>query len=288
MSTQFAHASGRPVVAVQHHHAHIASCMAENQVRGPALGIAWDGSGFGPDGTVWGGEFLRVDDAGYARVAHLRTFRLPGGERAVREPRRVGFALLFEIFGEEAFALDLPCVRALSARECATLSTMLKEGVNSPLTSSAGRLFDAFAALLGLRQIARFEGQAAMELEAAATGVDEDQAYPFAVREAGGLLVLDWEPAVRALLADRLLPVARAAARFHNTLVEMGVEVARRVGEPKVILSGGCFQNRYLTERFISRLQVSGCEPYWQQRVPPNDGGIALGQLVVAARAGRD
>jgi hydrogenase maturation protein HypF len=287
MSTQFARSAGAATVSVQHHYAHVLSCMAENHLRAPVLGIAWDGSGFGPDETVWGGEFLRVDDTGYQRVAHLRTFRLPGGERAVREPRRVALALLYEIFGDEAFSLDLPCVHEFSIGERAVLAAMLRNGVNSPVASSAGRLFDAIAALLGIRQVARFEGQAAIELEAAAAGADEAGSYPFSIHEQGGALVLDWEPMVRGLLAEREPETARAAARFHNTLVDMGVEVATRIGEPRVVLSGGCFQNRYLTERFVSGLQGAGFQPYWHQRVPPNDGGIALGQLVAAARERR-
>jgi hydrogenase maturation protein HypF len=258
----------------------VLSCMAENRLAPPLLGIAWDGSGMGDDGTVWGGEFLHITGKGMTRVAHLRPFLLPGNEKAVREPRRVALALLFEIFGDDAIVVDAPTVRAFSPSELATLRTMLDRQLNSPVTTSAGRLFDAFASLLGLRQVAAFEGQAAMELEYALADATDDESLPFAVKSERGRLVLDWEPAVRAVLATPAPPAA--PARFHNMLVEMAVEIAQRIGESTVVLSGGCFQNRYLTERMIARLRAVGHRPYWHQRVPPNDGGIALGQIVAA------
>ena len=282
LSTQYAERTGLPMVKVQHHHAHILSCMAENQLRPPVLGIAWDGSGMGSDGTVWGGEILHVTDTGFRRVAHLRPFLLPGNAKAVREPRRVALALLYEIFGNQAFTLDVPTVQAFTPAERGPLQTMLRQRLNAPTTTSAGRLFDAFASLLNLRQVSSFEGQAAMELEFALAGTKEDDSYPFAIRNQGGTLWLDWEPAVRAVIAGATNERARASARFHNTLVDMVVEVAKRFGEKNVVLSGGCFQNRYLTERMVSRLVSSGYRPYWHQRVPPNDGGIALGQIMAA------
>ncbi len=282
LSTQYARGRELPKVEVQHHYAHILSCMAENRLEPPVLGIAWDGSGFGPDGTVWGGEILHVTESGFARVAHLRPFLLPGNEKAVREPRRVALAILYEVMGEEAFAADAATMKAFSAGELKVIAGMLRQKVNSPLTTSAGRLFDAFASLVGLRQVARFEGQAAMELEFGLAGTKTDESYPFEVRTDGGVYVLDWGGIVTSALVGRQ-PLGIASACFHNTLVEMGLEVARRVGIEKVVLSGGCFQNRYLTERFISRLQVADFRPYWHQRVPPNDGGIALGQLMAAA-----
>ena len=282
LSTQYAERSGLPMVKVQHHHAHILSCMAENQLRPPVLGIAWDGSGMGSDGTVWGSEILHVTDTGFRRVAHLRPFLLPGNAKAVREPRRVALALLYEIFGNQAFTLDVPTVQAFTPAERGPLQTMLRQRLNAPTTTSAGRLFDAFASLLNLRQVSSFEGQAAMELEFALAGTKEDDSYPFAIRNQGETLWLDWEPAVRAVIAGATNERARASARFHNTLVDMVVEVAKRFGEKNVVLSGGCFQNRYLTERMVSRLVSSGYRPYWHQRVPPNDGGIALGQIMAA------
>jgi hydrogenase maturation protein HypF len=193
----------------------------------------------------------------------------------------VALAILYEVMGEEAFSAELPPATAFTDGELKVIRGMLRQKVNSPVTTSAGRLFDAFASLIGLRQVARFEGQAAMELEFALAGVKTDESYPFEVQTESGALTLDWAKIVTSALVDRS-PQGIASARFHNTLVEMGLEVARRVGEERVVLSGGCFQNRYLTERFISRLQVAGFKAYWHQRVPPNDGGIALGQLMAA------
>jgi hydrogenase maturation protein HypF len=281
---QHARQAGLAVVEVQHHVAHALACMAENRLAGPVLAITWDGSGMGPDGTVWGGEFLHVTPDGYRRVAHFRPFLLPGNAKAVREPRRVALALLYEIFGEAAFAMDAAPVRAFSDEERTGLASVLLRRLNAPVTTSAGRLFDAFASLLDLRHVASFEGQAAMELEFALADQKEDNSYPYAIHDQGPCLVLDWEPAVHAVLARPSPGQAAASARFHNTLVEMAVDVASRVRESRVVLSGGCFQNRYLTERMVARLRSAGLRPYWHQRVPPNDGGISLGQVVAAAR----
>lgn len=284
LSTQHARGTGLPQIAVQHHHAHILSCMAENHLSPPVLGISWDGSGLGTDGTIWGGEVLQVKADGFQRVAHLRPFLLPGGEKAVREPRRCALALLYEIFGEDAFGADLLPAGVFSRGELQTLRTMLSRRINSPVTTSAGRLFDGFASLLNLRHIARFEGQAAMELEFTLAEAPLEEPYPFSIQEDGDSLVMDWEPAVRALLSEADVPLSVASVRFHEMLVAMGLEVAKRIGEARVVLSGGCFQNKYLTERLVCVLREAGFQPYWHQRVPPNDGGIALGQLMAAAQ----
>jgi len=275
------------LVPVQHHYAHILACMADNELRGSLLGIAWDGTGYGLDGTVWGGEFLRVTDGGFERAAHLRTFALPGGDAAVKEPRRTALGLLDQVFGEALFTMDeLAPLRACSKQERVIFKTMLRRKLNTPFTSSAGRLFDAVAAILDVRQRTRFEGQAAMELEFAIDEVATDATYPFRIADDRLAIVVDWEPMIRELLVDlrRGSAIGQIAARFHNTLVEMMVVVARRVGEERVALSGGCFQNRYLAERAIRRLAAEGFRPYWHQRVSPNDGGIALGQAVAASR----
>jgi hydrogenase maturation protein HypF len=297
-STAFARSRGLPVVAVQHHAAHAFACMAENELAPPVLAVSWDGTGYGPDGTVWGGEFLRVTDDGWERVAHLRPFRLPGGDAAVREPRRSALGLLWEMLGEAALTReDLAPVRAFTPAERAGLASMLRRGVQAPATSSAGRLFDVIAALLDVRQITRFEGQSAMELEFAATGSEARGAYPMALREGApaadgaagsGCRIVDWEPLVRAVL-DELhagVPPADIARRFHHALVEAIVAVARAVALPRLVLTGGCFQNVLLSELTIARLRAEGFTPYWHQRIPPNDGGIALGQVVAARRGG--
>ncbi|MGH7971000.1 MAG: hypothetical protein ACREIC_19945 [Limisphaerales bacterium] len=233
-----------------------------------------------------------IDKGGGMRVAHLRPFRLAGGDKAVREPRRSALGVLFEIFGEKAFA---EAANMFSPAELGPLKTMLGRGINSPLTSSAGRLFDAVAALAGVRQEAHFEGQAAMELEFALEGADTGEAYPLPLQqpaEGAGQsgrnspAILDWSKLIQAVLEDarRKVPLALISARFHNGLVEGIVSTARHFGQPKVALTGGCFQNRYLTERAIARLGEEGFQLYWHQRIPPNDGGIALGQVFAAAR----
>jgi hydrogenase maturation protein HypF len=290
-STGFARNSGLPTVSVQHHYAHILSCMAENQLEGPVLGIAWDGTGYGLDGTIWGGEFLKVADDSFRRLAHLRTFRLPGSERAVREPRRAALGLLYEIFGGRLFEMkELAPVKAFKPTELGILRTMLERGINAPVTSSAGRLFDAVAAIVGLRQQASFEGQAAMELEFALNGVETDEVYDFRIEaqtvNPSSAMVVDWEPMVRAVITDTQCGFAAGliAAKFHNTLAEMMVAVAHRAGEERVALSGGCFQNKYLTERVFRRLTAEGFRAYFHQRIPPNDGGITLGQVTAALR----
>ncbi len=281
-------AQGVELVAVQHHHAHLAAVLAENRIEGRALGVIWDGTGYGTDGTVWGGEFLLGDAAGFERMAHLRPFRLPGGDRAVKEPRRVALALLWEMFGEEALAWDdLAPVAAFGQTERRLLAQMLEKRVHAPLTTSAGRLFDGVAALLGLHQTISFEGQAAMALEFAADPAIRD-AYPTLLTSVrnNSPWILDWRPLISAILADLRAnaPIPTIAARFHNALIEIIVQVAKRVGEPRVALTGGCFQNRILTEQAAQRLRAAGFEVILHRQVPPNDGGISLGQAVVAAK----
>jgi hydrogenase maturation protein HypF len=277
---------GIPSFAVQHHHAHLVSCLAENETPGPALGVTWDGTGYGTDGTVWGGEFLRGDAGGFTRFAHLRPFRLAGGEAAVREPRRAALAVLFEVFGGDALSReDLPPVRAFSPNERTLLAQMLETGLNAPLTTSVGRLFDAVAALLGLSQRTRYEGQAAMDLEAAADP-REDAAWPLPlVPREGAPALLDWEPLLHALLADlkRGVNAGRLAARFHNSLVDGIARTAEAAGETRVALTGGCFQNRILLERAAERLSALGFTVLLHREVPPNDGGISLGQVLAGA-----
>ncbi len=287
LSTKHAMTMGLPLIHVQHHYAHVLSCMAENEIEAPVLGVSWDGTGYGLDQTVWGGEFLRITEAGFERVAHLRQFRLPGGDLAIKEPRRAAIGLLFEMWGEAwRDREDLPPVRSFSPTQRQLLARVLTGRINAPLTSSAGRLFDAIAALLGVRLETRFEGQGAMELEWAIEALDTDESYPFRIVPNQSILVLDWQPLVEALLADLAGGARRnaMAAGFHNALVDAIVAVAERIGERRIALSGGCFQNRYLIERVVRRLVAAGFSPYWHQRIPPNDGGIALGQIMAASR----
>ncbi len=287
------------LLSVQHHVAHVLSCMAENELEPPALGVSWDGTGYGLDGTVWGGEFFLVSQASCERLAHFRQFALPGGEKAIKEPRRAALGLLYPLFGDPVFGMkELAPVGAFATAELDALETMLERKVNSPMTSSAGRLFDAVASLVNLRHLVRHEGQAAMELEFALEGAQTNESYPIfeappakasrnePAEDSQAAISLDWSAMVHALLDDlkRQVAISQISARFHNTLVETIVSIVKHAGQERVVLTGGCFQNRYLTERAVERLKEEGFRPYWHQRVPPNDGGISLGQVMGALR----
>src|SRR6266487_1691463 len=284
LSTKFATHLPIPAHPVQHHWAHVAACMAENEIEPPALGVAWDGTGYGLDGTIWGGEFLFANDQSLERVAHFRQFRLPGGQAAIKEPRRVALGLLYEMFGDEIWERR-ELTSAFSETELALLRQMIAKRINTPVTSSVGRLFDAVASLVGLRHRASFEGQAAMEMEFAIES-PTNESYSFEISE-GLPRIVNWQPMMKEILNDlrRAQSVATISAKFHNTLAEIIVAVAKQIDQEKIVLTGGCFQNRCLTEATINRLIKEGFRPYWHQRVPPNDGGIALGQIISAARS---
>lgn len=297
-SSQMAHTStllpDARRVAVQHHHAHFAACLAEHAAPGPALGVIWDGTGYGVDATIWGGEFLFGDVAASQRVAYLRPFTLPGGEAAVREPARVALALLWEILGPASLEQeDLAPLAHFNPTQRSLLLRMLQHGLNSPRTSSAGRLFDGVAALLGLHLQVSFEGQAAIALEHLADP-HESLAYPFALeattapaQSAGGVtcvpnpIILDWRPAISALLADLRRGVApqQIAARFHNGVISAICALARHIGVATIALSGGCFQNRHLAEGVIRQLQAAHHHPLLPRHLPVNDGGLCYGQV---------
>ncbi|WP_020412783.1 carbamoyltransferase HypF [Microbulbifer variabilis] len=271
-----------PKLGVQHHIAHFFSCMAEHNHSGPALGICWDGTGYDIDGVVRGGEFLYWNgDSDVKNIASLRTFPLPGGEKAVREPRRSAAGLLYEISGFVALQHDL-IKRCFSRGERQNLVTMLKGEINSPQCSSAGRLFDAVAALLGLRSHTSYEGQAAQALEHSARGIQSRDAYPFDLQKRGNRWQLDWAPSVSALIYDEGRSLPQRAVAFHNTLAQMILSVAGEVAEPQIFLSGGVFQNKRLTETVTSLLQRYNFTVHSHSQVPPNDGGIALGQVYYA------
>jgi hydrogenase maturation protein HypF len=287
LSTKAAGKTGLPVLAIQHHWAHVASCMAENGLGGDLLGVSWDGTGYGSDTTIWGGEFLVPEGGTFRRAAHLRTFRLPGGDAAIKEPRRSAAGILFDLGGASLLQPgSTASAEAFSPSEILLVLQMLERHVNAPLTSSAGRLFDAVASLLNVRQKCSFEGQAAMELEYLADRATDETAYPFTVSTAGplGALVIDWSQMVDAILQQTMDGTQREsiALRFHNTLATIIVRVAEEIGLDRVVLTGGCFQNRILTERTVRGLESAGFRPYWHQRVPPNDGGISLGQIKAA------
>lgn len=281
---------GKPRIGVQHHEAHLAAVLAEHGVAGPALGVVWDGTGYGSDGTIRGGEFFRVRDGGMQRIAHLRPFRLPGGDAAARDARRSAFGLLHELLaGSPEPRPDVAEACGLEPRAAAVLATLCASGLNAPWTTSMGRLFDAVAVLLGLRFRSRFEGEAAMAVEFAAAAAPDVPPFPFGWRPAAPgaePVPLDWGPALRALLAARAAGESSAvlAARFHATLVAMIAAVADSEGAPIILVSGGCFQNRRLMEMLARRAAADGRRLLWPERVPPNDGGLAVGQAVLARR----
>jgi len=282
LSTRYARRLGVPVHTVQHHVAHVLACMVENDLAPPLLGVSWDGTGYGTDGTVWGGEFFHLSEKRIRRIAHLRTFPLPGGEQAVKEPRRSALGLLHELRSGDMPREDLAPHQSFSVTERTLLTQMLERGVNSPYTSSIGRLFDVVASLVGLRHVNRFEGQAAMELEYQIVAADPQRTYPLTFRTGErSMIIIDWEPMILRIVADVGAGVScgMIATRFHNTLAEAVITIAKQTGLSNVVLTGGCFQNKYLSEQTITRLTAIGLRPYWHQRISPNDGGIALGQI---------
>ncbi|MBT0651588.1 carbamoyltransferase HypF [Geobacter luticola] len=289
MSTAYAGSiTGLPVLAVQHHHAHLAACMAENGLEGETIGVIFDGTGYGTDGAIWGGEFLLGDYREFKRAGHFRYVPLPGGDTAVREPFRMAAAWLHRTYGAKLFSLPLPCLAEVGETERGILLRMLERGINSPPTSSCGRLFDAAAAILGVRSRISYEGQAAIELEALAEEGAPGAPFPFAITTEDGRLVLDFAPLFAAMTEELLagVPVADLARRFHATIALAAVEVCERVrdasGVSRVALSGGVFQNKLLSEEMVELLAARGFDVCTHRLVPPNDGGLALGQAVIA------
>jgi hydrogenase maturation protein HypF len=298
-SSQFAASLPQPSHPIQHHYAHALSCMAEHGLEPPALGICWDGSGLGSDNTLWGGEFLLITEQGFNRFAHFAPFPLPGGHKAMLEPRRAALGLLYEIFGGDCMDAggramqgaiagnvfereDLP----FSSQELNLLQSALSRGFNCPRTTSVGRLFDAIASLLELCHINGYEGQAATALEMSAASTASDLYYDFRIQQKTPIIV-DWKITLEQLLKDmQHSPAGLIAVKFHNTLAEIILAIARQAGQKKVLLSGGCFQNACLTANAAKRLKRSGFEVYCHENIPPNDGGLALGQLYAAKYIG--
>jgi hydrogenase maturation protein HypF len=282
MSTRMAMASGiEQRIGVQHHHAHIASCMAENHLRGQVLGVAFDGTGFGTDGKIWGGEFLLADFAGFNRLAHFRNVLLPGGDAAVRQPWRMALSYLRDTFGQQIPA-DLKCFQRIDEKQTALVDAMLTRRIQTVETSSCGRLFDAVAALLGIASEVTFEGQAAIALEAAAEhGIE--QRYDFGI--GGDPIELDFRPVIAAIVKDLLRGrrVSEISACFHNTLSAAIGDVCSQVRGPnRVCLSGGAFQNLYLLGQTVVELRRRGFAVFLHAQVPANDGGLSLGQAMIA------
>ena len=285
MSSRFATELSLPKIAVQHHHAHVASCMAEHGIRGRVIGVAFDGTGYGTDGQIWGGEVLVSDFRNFERRAHLRYIPLPGGDAAVRQTWRPALSWLRESFGTQ-LPTDISLFQKTPAGEVEIVSRMITRGINTVRTSSCGRLFDAVASIVGLRHEVTFEGQAAIELEMAAQAGIED-AYSFDI-DSGEPAQIDLRHAIREIVHDveRREAIAVIAARFHNTMAAVIAEMCQRIRASeklsRVCLTGGTFQNMYVLEHTVALLRKRGFEVFIHAAVPPNDGGIALGQAVIA------
>jgi len=289
---------GLPAVGVQHHHAHVASCLADNGRPGGerVIGVALDGTGYGTDGAVWGGEFFEGSmEEGFARRGHLEYAPLPGGSAAIRQPWRMALAQLVTLYGEEEAAkLPLAVVRQGGARNMRLVARLVERGLNTPPTSSAGRLFDAVAALAGVPGTERttYEGQAAVELELAAVG-PASRGYPFRLRPENEGWIVETREIIRGVVDDLLAGTTpgEISSRFHRTMAEVvltGCEEVREVGgTTAVALSGGTFQNMLLLEQVVGFLEERGFEVYRHRRVPANDGGLALGQAILADRAAK-
>ncbi len=290
LSTQWARSqSEATVIEVQHHHAHIAAAMAEHQLQGPVIGLAFDGTGLGDDGTIWGGEILAADISGFRRLAALEAVPMPGGAAAVKEPWRMGLAYLHTVFGDNLWELDVPLLRELDRDRARIVVQMVDRRINAPLTSSLGRLFDGVAAILGLRGQVAYEGQAAIELEMIADGRDCG-AYPFEWDD-GACRSLRVAPLLKALVADihHRVPAFIVSRRFHETIIRMCSALCATLRSEtqmrRVVLSGGCFQNALLSEGLHHALAADGFEVFAHRLVPTNDGGLSLGQAMVAAAA---
>ncbi len=323
LSSRYAEESGLPLVMVQHHHAHLASCMAENGLDGDVIGIIFDGTGYGTDGTIWGGEFLVGGYGGFQRAGHFKPLPLPGGDAAVREPWRMAMSYLYQSLGEAAFAIDHPVARVLPEQERALFVRMLQRRINSPLTSSCGRLFDAVAALLNIRHMVSYDGQGAIELESLAEKIESEEnevksplikgelegfafdseikSPPAPLSQRGGYhfnvechenapFQLDFSPMFTEILTDIAdgIETSSIAWHFHKTVASATADaclhIAASAGLDRVVLSGGVFQNRLLSEMIYTALSDKGLTVFTHRLVPPNDGGIALGQAAIAGR----
>ncbi len=289
LSTKFAHQeTGVKKVGVQHHHAHIASCMTEHGIEAPVIGLAFDGTGYGTDGRIWGGEILLSRLDRFDRLAHFDYIPMPGGNAAVKEPWRMAVSYLHHTFGERLWDLKLPLLRHIEKRKIQFILDMIEKGVNCPETSSLGRLFDGVSALLGLRYRVSYEGQAAVELETAATGSD-GESYPFEFKKEKKIYQISVRPIIRAVVDDmhQGIPAGDISLRFHRTLIRLFSDLCsvlrEDIGCNRAVLSGGVFQNAILLSGLSEILQENGFKVYSHSKVPSNDGGISFGQAAVAA-----
>jgi len=293
LSTKWAKAmsekNGLPLIPVQHHHAHIISCMVDNEVQEPVIGVSFDGTGYGSDGHIWGGEFLVADYHSFQRKAYLEYLPLPGGAAAINRPYRIAIGYLYALLGEQVLNQELPCLNSVDKLELSLIKKQIDGGINTPLTSSGGRLFDAVSALLGIRGQIDYEGQAAVELEMAAYEGQDEAVYPFGIDIKSGVRVIRLRDLFSEMVSDlaRGVPISTISNQFHNTVAkiisEICSQIAGETGIKQVALSGGVFQNRLLMRKAISALDTVGLSTITHHRVPCNDGGISLGQAVIAS-----
>jgi len=284
LSTRFAKDLNIEQIEVQHHHSHIASCMAEFNLDEKVIGVSLDGTGYGEDGNIWGGEFFICDLADFKRFSHFEYIPLPGGDSVTKEPWRTALSYLYKIYGSELWDVDIPFIKSLDKAKSNFLIQAIDKNINCPLSSSAGRLFDAIAAITNVCAVSTFHAEAPMRLESVASaGIDFG--YPFDLGD-----VVSFESTIRAIIDDIAdgIDVAEISAKFHNTVVNVIFAVASQIrketGINKVVLSGGTFQNKYILSRIEKILEKERFEVFSQLKVPSNDGGIALGQLVIAAK----
>jgi hydrogenase maturation protein HypF len=284
LSSQFARNLGIECLEVQHHHAHIASCMAEHGLNEKLIGIALDGTGYGTDGTIWGGEFFVCDLSGFERKYHFDPVPLPGGDQVTKQPWRTALSYLYKYFGHEVLKMEIPFMQNIKNEKTEFIIQMIEKGVNSPVSSGAGRLFDAVSALIGLCHETDYHAEAPMRLEAAIKPGCKGK-YLFDMQDGKVVFYKTFYQIIKDLRAQT--PVDEMAAKFHNTVIAIIIKVVRllqqETGLKKVVLSGGTFQNRYLLETTEKLLTDMGFEVYTQSDLPSNDGGIALGQLAIAA-----
>jgi hydrogenase maturation protein HypF len=274
-------------VGIQHHHAHIVSVMAENGIEGEVIGVALDGTGFGLDGTIWGGEFLKTNLREFTRLAHLKKVPMPGGSMAIKEPWRMAMVYLAKTFGDETKDLKIDLMRRVDPQKWEILSRMIEKEVHTPWTSSMGRLFDAISSLLSIRDEVHYEGQAAIELEMIADqGVKEE--YPFIIHQDEEPMVIDPSEMIRGIVSNLIdgVPSSKISGKFHQTIARLIVETCKTIQTKeslnRVVLSGGVFQNIFLLSLVTEGLKRSGFDVYTHHLVPTNDGGISLGQAMIA------
>ena len=274
-------------VPVQHHHAHIASCLVENGMESPVIGVAFDGTGYGSDGRIWGGEFLVADYRSFQRLGHFEYLPLPGGVAAIERPYRTAISYIHTLLGDDALMQAFPLWNQADEVEIGVIKKQIERGINSPLTSSCGRLFDAVSALIGVRGKIDYEAQAAIEMEMVAEETAEGR-YPFSILEQEGVSIVHLQELFSAIITDlqKGVPKATISAKFHNTMAQMIAQMCRiiadKTGITRVALSGGSFQNRLLLRKTVPALEAAGLSVLTHKEVPCNDGGISLGQAVIA------